>query len=145
MKKKLILAAVLLIGFISVLTIFFKDSAPTSSTKGRTFKNNAIVFSGENDFWQATFSIDKTNSLKLTHIEDKNKLPKELTFTLSTAFGQEKKQTEISEYTFSMNQFPNQIAVTFDGEVKSLKENKKLVLKITGKDHYQFFTLYKEE
>jgi hypothetical protein len=145
MKKKLILAAVLLIGFVSVLTIFFKDSAPTSSTKGPTSKNDAIIYSGENDYWRARFSVDKTNSLKLTHIDDKNNLPKELTFTLSTAYGQEKKQTEIGEYTLSMNQFPNQISLTFDGEVHRLKENKKLVLKITGKDHYQFFNLYKEE
>ncbi|MBX4341400.1 hypothetical protein K4G93_25055, partial [Mycobacterium tuberculosis] len=78
------------------------------------------------------------NQLKLTHIEGKNSLPKELTFTLSTAYGQEKKQTEIGEYTFSMNQFPNQITVTFGGEINRLKENKKLVLKITGKDHYHF-------
>lgn len=145
MKKKLILAAVLLIGFISVLTIFFKDSAPTSSTKGPTSKNDGIIYSGENDYWQALFSNDKTNQLKLTHIEGKNILPKEITFTLSTAYGQEKKQTEIGAYTFSMNQFPNQITVTFDGEIKSLKDNRKLVLKITGKDHYQFFNLYKEE
>ncbi|MBD7963606.1 hypothetical protein [Fictibacillus norfolkensis] len=145
MKKKLILAAVLLIGFVSVLTIFFKDSAPTSSTKGPTSQNDRIVFSGENDYWQAAFSVDKTNQLKLTHNEDKNRLPKELMFTLSTAYDQEKKQTEIGAYTFSINQFPNQITVTFDGEIKNLKENKKLVLKITGKDHYQFFNLYKEE
>lgn len=145
MKKKLILAAVLLIGFVSVLTIFFKDSAPTSSLKGPTSKNAAIVFSGENDYWQASFAVDKTNQLKLTHIEGKNILPEKLTFTLSTAYGQEKKQTEIGAYTFTMNQFPNQITVTFDGNINSLKENKKLVLKITGKDHYQFFNLYKEE
>ncbi|MET3729451.1 hypothetical protein ABID52_003032 [Fictibacillus halophilus] len=145
MKKKLILAAVLLIGFISVLTIFFKDSAPTLSNKGPTSKNDSLVYSGENDYWQAAFSIDRTNQLKLTHIEESNILPKELTFTLSTGYGQEKKQTEIGEYTFSINQFPNQITVTFDGEINSLQENKKLVLKITGKDHYQFFNLYKEE
>ncbi len=143
MKKKLILAAVLLIGFVSVLTLFFKDSAPTLSTKQLT--HDDINYSGENDYWRAAFSVDKTNSLKLTHIDDKNNLPKKLTFTLSTAYGQEKRQTEIGEYTFAMNQFPNQITVTFDGEINRLKENKKLVLKITGKDHYQFFNLYKEE
>jgi hypothetical protein len=145
MKKKLILAAVLLIGFVSVLTIFFKDSAPTSSTKGSTSKHDSRVYSGENDYWQASFSIDKTNQLKLTHIEGKNILPEKLTFTISTAYGQEKRQKEIGEYTFAMNQFPNQITVTFDGNINRLKENKKLVLKITGKDHYQFFNLYKEE
>jgi hypothetical protein len=145
MKKKLILAAVLLIGFVSVLTIFFKDSAPTSSTKGPTSKNDSLVYSGENDYWQAEFSVDQTNQLKLTHIEGKNILPEKLTFTLSTDYDQEKKQTAIGEYIFSMNPFPNQTTVTFDGELNRLKENKKLVLKITGKDHYQFFNLYKEE
>ncbi|MGA4721031.1 hypothetical protein [Fictibacillus nanhaiensis] len=143
MKKKLILAAVLLIGFVSVLTIFFKDSAPTLSTKQST--HDVINYSGENDYWQAAFSVDKTNQLKLTHIEGKHILPEKLTFTLSTDYGQEKKQTAIGEYTFSMNPFPNQITVIFDGEINRLKENKKLVLKITGKDHYQFFNLYKEE
>ena len=149
MKRKIVLAFILFIGFVSVLSIFSKETVPTSnetSIKARPkSKSDTIVYSGENDFWKAAFSMKKSqNQLMLTHITSDKKLPQELTFTLSTAYDQSKKQTEIGTYNLSFKNFPNQLSVTFDGKSGILEGNKKLVLKITGKDHYQFFNLYKE-
>ncbi|MFG6494936.1 hypothetical protein P8610_06220 [Fictibacillus sp. UD] len=150
MKKKLILAVILFVGFVSGLSIFSKETVPTSnetSIKARpTSKSDTIVYSGENDFWKAAFSMKKSqNQLMLTHIANDNKLPQELTFTLSTAYEQSKKKVEIGTYKLSFKSFPNQFSVTFDGKSGIPSENQKLVLKITGIDHYQFFNLFKEK
>ncbi|MDM5317409.1 hypothetical protein QUF49_15470 [Fictibacillus sp. b24] len=145
MKKKIFLAFILFIGFVSVLSIFSKETVPTSNEIPINEKSDTIVYSGENDFWKAAFSMKKSqNQLMLTHIASDNKLPQELTFTLSTAYEQSKKKVEIGTYKLSFKSFPNQFSVTFDGKSGIRTENQKLVLKITGKDHYQFFNLYKE-
>lgn len=151
MKKKFFLAIILFVGFVFALSIFSKDSAQTlkeTSLKSRpTAKSDRVVYSGENDFWKASFSVSKKskNQLELTHVEGDRPLPQELTFTLNTSYDRSRKHTQIGTYKLTFPAFPKHLILSFDQESKLSTENKKLVLKITGTDHYQFFNLYKEE
>jgi hypothetical protein len=148
-KKKLLIAAVLLIGFVSALT-FSRVHYPQMKTEGTTVnskpskKDGTVVFKGENDYWNAEYLITKysVSQLKLKHKSATNKLPQQLTFTLSTAFNKDKKQTQIGAATLSFETFPNEVSFAFK-EDKILKPfGKNLVLKINGEGHYQFFNLY---
>lgn len=150
MKKKFFIAVFLLIGFISVLSIFSKDQQQPAMTekevKSKPSREDGIsIYKGENDFWKAEFTVTKEKAfqLKLKHKEE-TELPKKLSFTLMTAYDQNSTQQTIGEYTLSFSTFPQNFSVNFDGEKIKFSENKNLVLKITGEGHYQFFNLYGE-
>ncbi|RZT23839.1 hypothetical protein [Fictibacillus sp. BK138] len=148
MKKKLLIAAFLLFGFAFASTfVKGQDSqikkAETTDTP-RSIKDGTVLFKGENDYWEAEFLITKNmvNQLKLKRISTKNQLPQQLSFTLSTAFDQDRKQQQIGAFTVSFDEFPSELSLEF-------KENKllqplgdNLVLKINGDGHYQFFNMY---
>lgn len=147
MKKKLLIAAFLLFGF-ALASTFLKgqDShvkkAETTVKTQRSINNGTVLFKGENDYWEAEFSITKNmvNQLKLKHKSTKNELPQKLSFTLSTAF--DKKQDQIGAFTVSFEEFPSELSLHFK-ENKLLKPlGKNLVLKINGDGHYQFFNMY---
>ncbi|MFD1356709.1 hypothetical protein ACFQ4X_02265 [Fictibacillus halophilus] len=149
MKKKLLIAAVLLFGFAFVSTFLRgQDSqvkkAETTVKTQHSIKDGTVLFKGENDYWEAEFTITKNmvNQLKLKHKHSKTKLPQELSFTLSTAFSQDKKQILIGSFTVSFDAFPNELSLHFKENklLKPIGEN--LVLKINGDGHYQFFNLY---
>lgn len=149
MKKKLLIAAFLLFGFAFAST-FLKgqDSqgkkAETTIKKQRSIKDGTVLFKGENDYWEAEFLITKNmvNQLKLKHKSTKNRLPEQLSFTLSTAFSKDKKQLQIGAFTVSFIEFPSELSLNFKENklLKPIGEN--LVLKINGEGHYQFFNLY---
>jgi hypothetical protein len=151
MKKKLILAVLLLAGFAALLSIFSKESVQTvkeTTIKSRPIANNdTITYSGENDFWKARFSVSKKskNQLNLSHKKTDGNLPQLLTFTLSTAYDKAKKETQIGVFHLSFRTFPETFSLAFDEDRVLSTDSKKLVLKITGKDHYQFFYLYLED
>lgn len=149
MKKKLLIAAFLLFGFV-IASMFLKgqDSqikkAETTMKTQRSINNGTVLFKGENDYWEAEFSITKNmvNQLKLKHKSTKNELPEQLSFTLSTAFNQDKKQHQIGAFTVSFEEFPSEFSLHFKENklLKPLGEN--LILKIDGDGHYQFFNMY---
>lgn len=152
MKKKLLIAAVLLFGFAFASTFLRgQDSqvkkAETTVKTQRSIKDGTVLFKGENDYWQAEFTITKNmvNQLKLKHKLSKIELPQELSFTLSTAFTKDKKQTLIGSFTVSFDAFPDELSLHFKENklLKPIGEN--LVLKINGDGHYQFFNLYAVE
>lgn len=151
MKKKLVLAVLLLAGFAALLSVFSKDSVQTvkeTSIKSRPIeKNNTITYSGENDFWKASFSVGRNSKkqLHLSHLQKDRELPQELAFFLSTAYGRSKKETQIGAFKLSSQTFPETFSLTFEEDSVIPTESKKLILKITGKDHYQFFYLYLED
>ncbi|MCM3719007.1 hypothetical protein [Fictibacillus phosphorivorans] len=149
MKKKLLIAVFLLFGFAFASTFFngqdsqVKKAETTISTEPS--KNDGTVFyKGENDFWEAEFFITKNmvNQLRVEPKSTNNELPKQLTFTLSTAFSQDKKQHQLGKFTVSFDDFPSELSLHFKENkiLKPLEEN--LVLKITGEGHYQFFNMY---
>jgi hypothetical protein len=149
LKKKLLIAAVLLFGFAFAST-FLKgqDSqikkAETTVKPQHSLKDGTVKFKGENDYWEAEFFITKNmiNQLKLKHKSTKNELPEQLSFTLSTAFDKDKKQHQIGAFTVSFEEFPSELSLHFK-ENKLLKPlGKNLVLKINGDGHYQFFNMY---
>lgn len=109
MKKKLLIAAFLLFGF-ALASTFLKgqDSqikkAETTLKTQRSISNGTVLFKGENDYWEAEFSITKNmvNQLKLKYKSTKNELPEQLSFTLSTAFNKDKKQHQIGSLPFRL-------------------------------------------
>jgi hypothetical protein len=153
MKKKFFIAVILFFGFVSALSFFSNEDVQTvteeTTVKPKPSKNleGITLFKGENDFWEAEFSVseESTNQLKLKHKQDGNELPNELSFTLSTAYNPKNKSIKIGEYTLSFNTFPESFALNFAGENIIQPPKKKLLLKITGEGHYQFFNLYIEE
>jgi hypothetical protein len=149
LKKKLLIAAVLLFGFAFASTFLrgqdsqVKKAEPTVKTQ-HSIKDGTVLFKGENDYWEAEFTITKNmeNQLKLNHISSKSKLPQELSFTLSTAFSQDQKQTFIGSFTVSFDAFPDELSLQFKEKKLLQPVGENLVLKITGDGHYQFFNLY---
>jgi hypothetical protein len=149
MKRKLFVAAILLIGFAFALPLSkaHETSVKTNETtihSKPSKPSGTVVFKGENDYWDAEFSItkDSVNRLNLKHKHAASKLPQQLTFTLTTDYNKDEKQTQLGSLTLSFDTFPNDISLTFK-ENKVLKPiGKNLVLKITGEGHYQFFNLY---
>ncbi|WNB91142.1 hypothetical protein [Bacillus sp. NEB1478] len=148
-KRRLLLAAILLISFTTALSFFSRDSDQIETMvqpKNQKVKD-VTVFNGENDFWEADFSVAKNavNQLSLKHKTADGNLPSSLTFTLSTAYDKDGKQKMIGTYTFTFNDFPDKLSLSFDREKLLQPGEKKLLLKITGKDHYQFFNLYLDQ
>ncbi|MFE1245337.1 hypothetical protein ACFW35_14505 [Fictibacillus sp. NPDC058756] len=149
MKKKLLIAVILLFGF-ALASTFLKgqDSqikkAETTIKTQRSINDGTVLFKGENDYWEAEFLITKNmmNQLKLKRKSTKNQLPQQLSFTLSTAFNKDKKQHQLGSFTVSFDEFPSELSLQFKENklLKPLGEN--LVLKINGDGNYQFFNMY---
>jgi hypothetical protein len=149
LKKKLLIAAVLLFGFAFASTFLKGQDSQIKKTETtvkpqHSLKDGTVKFKGENDYWEAEFFITKNmiNQLKLKHKSTKNELPEQLSFTLSTAFDKDKKQHQIGAFTVSFEEFPSELSLHFKENklLKPLGEN--LVLKINGDGHYQFFNMY---
>jgi hypothetical protein len=155
MKRKLVIALILICSFAAALSfISNKNDSDQETTSQETSvesksskKDGSIVYKGENDFWEATFIVhsNSTNQLTLKHTNTENKLPSSLTFTLSTAYNQNEKTKKLGTYTLSFDEFPDKFGFSFDKKKLLQSDEKKLLLKITGEDHYQFFNLYVEE
>jgi hypothetical protein len=152
-KKKLVIALILLTSFVSALSFFAKDHVQEVQTKETTVhpkpskKDSMILYKGENDFWKAEFSVTKNslNQLTLKHKKENWSIPDTLSFVLSTAYDKNGKQKKIGSYSLTFNEFPETLSLTFDHEKLLQPDEKKLLLKITGEGHYQFFNLYLEE